>query len=55
MDHCLKQRHRGGLPCFVFSHLLLLICNRLLVVSYNPNESTFGMNSKNGDIYHPVL
>ena len=51
--HCEETTLMNGLSQYNAKAHPVLSRNGSIVVSYNLNESTFGMNSKNGDIYHP--
>ena len=51
--HCEETTLMNGLSQYNAKAHPVLSRDGSIVVSYNLNESTFGMNGKNGDIYHP--
>ena len=51
--HCEESTLMNGVSQYNAKAHPVLSRNGSIVVSYNLNESTFGMNGKNGDIYHP--
>lgn len=51
--HCEESTLMNGVSQYNAKAHPVLSRNGSIVVSYNLNESTFGMNDKNGDIYHP--